>query len=166
MEREVCKYSLCELTDFAKKFEAGQVANHLHGWENLTSDTEILRTVAGDIINFENSPPERASARNCNVSSDTRELMDQEIQSMIDKKIIVPSHHESGEFLSPIFPVAKPDGSIRIILNLKELQRLAHRMRVAHRMQVWHKSGINCSILPHRQIRCMQICLPTTQAPY
>ena len=32
-------------------------------------------------------------------------------------------NHENGEFLSPIFPVAKPDGSIRIILNLKELNR-------------------------------------------
>ena len=42
---------------------------------------------------------------------------------MENKKIVVESIHETGEFLSPIFPVGKPDGSLRIILNLKELNQ-------------------------------------------
>ena len=121
--KEVCTYSLSVLNNLVKNFEAGQVSQHFHEWEKLTSDPEILRIVAGDIITFESDPPVQYSVKNCNVSSETRALMDQEIQSMLKKKIIVPSYHEDGEFLSPIFPVPKPDGSIRIILNLKKLNQ-------------------------------------------
>ena len=108
------------LEDLMKNFQAGQVSQHLHTWEALTNDPEILQTVAGDLISFVNEPPERSMARKCNVSEDTRKLMDLEIQSMLDKQIIAECAHEPGEFLSPIFPVPKSDGGTRIILNLKE----------------------------------------------
>ena len=57
------------------------------------------------------------------MSTETKVSMDEEILSMKSKKIIVGCSHEPGEFLSPIFPVEKPDGSLRIILNLKELKQ-------------------------------------------
>ena len=40
---------------------------------------------------------------------------------MLQKEVIVPSIPEKSEFVSPIFTVPKPDGGIRLILNLKEL---------------------------------------------
>ena len=47
--------------------------------------------------------------------------MDKEIKNMLTTGIVVKCDPEEGQFLSPIFPVPKPDGSIRIILNLKRL---------------------------------------------
>ena len=106
-----------------EKFKAGQVAEYLHKWQTMTSDPEILQMVTGDLISFVSDPPERNITRKCNVSKDTRELMDVEIQKMLEKDIIVECSHEPGEFISPIFPVLKSDGGMRIILNLKELNQ-------------------------------------------
>ena len=114
---------LFNLDENVKKFEAGQVANYLGEWKKYTSDPEILQIVNGDIINFVESAPENAVAHSRNVSDETRVAINKEIQNMLDKKIIVPCQHEEGEFLSPIFPVPKPDGSTRIILNLKRFNK-------------------------------------------
>lgn len=46
--------------------------------------------------------------------------VDQEIRKLSVMKVIVKSEHEEGEIISPIFLVQKPDGSYRMILNLKE----------------------------------------------
>ena len=118
-DEQVCKY-LLHLENLMKKFKAGQVSKYLHKWETMTSDPEILQMVTGDLISFVSDPPERNITRKCNVSKDTRELMDIEIQNMLEKDIIVECSHEPGEFISPIFPVLKSDGGMRIILNLKE----------------------------------------------
>ena len=39
---------------------------------------------------------------------------------MLQKEVLVPSTPEKSEFVSPIFTVPKPDGGIKLILNLKE----------------------------------------------
>ena len=43
-----------------------------------------------------------------------------EIQPLLKKGVIVPSKHEPGEFISPIFTVPKAGDKIRLILNLKQ----------------------------------------------
>ena len=48
-------------------------------------------------------------------------LVDKEIESLLDKGVIVSCGHEPGEFISPIFTVPKKDGNVRLILNLKYL---------------------------------------------
>lgn len=104
-----------------KNFRAGQIANCVNEWQKLTSDPEILRIVAGDTIKFNNpSLPVKHVAKVCNVSEDTKLAMDREIQNMVSTGIIVKSQSQCDEFVSPIFPVPKPDGTMRIILNLKE----------------------------------------------
>ncbi len=106
-----------------KQFRAGQVAlpKHVLEWEKLTSDPEIIQIVKGDIIRFEMPPPEKTTAKPCNVSPENKELIDLEIRDMFEKEIIIKTSHEDGEFVSPIFPRPKPDGRLRIILNLKQL---------------------------------------------
>ena len=42
---------------------------------------------------------------------------------MIEKGIIKETYHESNEFVSPIFIKHKQDGGIRLILNLKKLNK-------------------------------------------
>ena len=109
------------MLELMNHFTAGQVSDHLSAWEELTSDPEILQIVQGDTIVFSSDPPERQVVRKCAVSQDTEHLMDKEIANMFQAKIIALTSHEAGEFLSPIFPVPKPEGKLRIILNLKKL---------------------------------------------
>ena len=40
---------------------------------------------------------------------------------MLSKSIIIPSQHETEEYVSPIFITPKRDGTFRLILNLKKL---------------------------------------------
>lgn len=46
--------------------------------------------------------------------------MHSEIQKLLDMSVIEKSEHEYGEIISPIFFKEKPDGSLRLILNLKK----------------------------------------------
>ena len=104
-------------------FTAGMVSAHLSQWLLLTSDPEILRIVQGDVIRFISEPPERQVVRKCSVSAETANRMNEEISSMLKSNIIRETSHEPGEFLSPIFPVPKHEDKIRIILNLKKLNK-------------------------------------------
>ena len=54
-------------------------------------------------------------------SSAEREKITSVIQMFLSTNIIEEVHHCVGEFISAIFPVSKPNGDIRIILNLKPL---------------------------------------------
>ena len=46
--------------------------------------------------------------------------IENEMQKLLSKGAIVDSHHEEGEYISPIFSVPKNDGSTLLILNLKK----------------------------------------------
>jgi len=46
-------------------------------------------------------------------------IVAKEIETLINKGVVKPSSHEPGEFISPIFLRPKPDGTYRMILNLR-----------------------------------------------
>ncbi|CAB4019724.1 Hypothetical predicted protein [Paramuricea clavata] len=46
-----------------------------------------------------------------------------EIETLLTKGVLVLTEHEKGEYISPIFTTAKKDGSARMILNLKSLNK-------------------------------------------
>ena len=48
-------------------------------------------------------------------------IVDQEVQELLRKGAIVPCESESGEFISTIFIVPKPNGKFRPVINLKYL---------------------------------------------
>ena len=95
---------ILNLQELMDKFKAGKAAECLSEWKNLTSDVEILQIVTGDVIPFLSTPPKNRVVRLCNVSKDTKNKMEVEIQRMLRKSIIVRSSDEPDEFLSPIFP--------------------------------------------------------------
>lgn len=125
--QEVSYVNIDELVYKAKMFKAGNIAlsHHVYEWEKLTKDEEILQIVRGDIIEFiNNEQPVRHSSRKCNFAHEDHVLVREELADLLGKNIISQTRWEEIEYLSPIFPVHKPDDSgLRIILNLKDLNR-------------------------------------------
>lgn len=50
-------------------------------------------------------------------------MIHEEIQTILKKKVLIECRHEKREFVSPIFTVTKSNGDIRLILNLKKLNK-------------------------------------------
>ena len=105
----------------AKNFKGGQLCLHLNAWQRLTSDKNILDIIEGDKIEFINEHPIRHTAINPIFSERERKLIHKKINDLLQKGIIKETTHEEVEFVSPIFIKHKPDGDVRLILNLKDL---------------------------------------------
>ena len=126
---EVSEYAayIPALVDFFRSkvssFHAGQISSHLCIREDLTSDPEILETVAGQFIEFEQQPIQTSLPGQCIMSDKDVQIVDNEIKTLLTKGVIIPSQHEPCEFISPVFLRAKKDGSHRMILNLKSLNQ-------------------------------------------
>ena len=89
----------------------------------MTSDPEILDTVHGMHIKFNELPVQLESCLQTFIANKNHKLVDDEISSLIKKKVIVLSTHKPGEFVSPIFLRSKKDGSFRMVLSLKNLNK-------------------------------------------
>ena len=103
------------------EFEGGQISYYFSQWEALTSDKFILDTVLGATFIFSSTPPLQTYPPPIfsQISTKERLYVQQEITRLLCHKIVVPSEHEEGQFISPIFTTTNRDGSLRLILNLK-----------------------------------------------
>jgi len=111
-------------TNRVKNFTGGCLATHYKEWETLTSDVEILNTVKGLPLEFERSPPENSSfPKHQKFGHQESVLVQKELTKLIEKGAIRICHREAGEYISPIFLTPKSDGSFRLILNLKALNK-------------------------------------------
>ena len=92
-------------------------------WKRLTSDPFILDAISHCHSDFDTEPIQDASNVNpqCKFTDAQQTILDTEMAKFLNKRIIKPSEHESGEFISPIFTTPKKDGSHRVIFNLKAL---------------------------------------------
>ena len=59
----------------------------------------------------------------CHLNNEDRSHISAEIDSLWHMGVIEKATHESGEVISPVFAVSKPDGSYRKILNLKHFNQ-------------------------------------------
>jgi len=87
----------------ARNFKAGRLAAFLPTWGHITSDPEILHMVSGQHIEL-SSEPVHISQPNKGVFSDKeRSVITSEINTFLEKAVIVKAQHEAGELVSPIF---------------------------------------------------------------
>ena len=101
-------------------FKAGGLREYYNQWQTLTSDPEILQMILGQPIEFTRTPYQRVVPREKKILDlDEQHVTDTEIDKLLAKGVNIPSSHEQGEYVSPIFTRAKKDGSFRVILNLK-----------------------------------------------
>ena len=70
---------------------------------------------------FLDDPPVTHNAYIPQFSKEDESAIDLEMQKLLAKGVITKCEHETGEYISPIFIRQKPDGSCRLILNLKNL---------------------------------------------
>lgn len=114
-----------ELHADVTNFKGGKLADFTDAWGELTTDPEIMQTVSGVKIEFDTDinedPP--LTAVQPKLSDADCDIIDAEVQKLIDKRVLESSEHEEHEFISPVFTRPKKDGSFRMILNLKNLNK-------------------------------------------
>jgi hypothetical protein len=80
---------------------------------------EILTSVSGEITPFSTIHSREMCLFQPVWKGPKCKFIDNEILSLLNKGVIIPSQHEPGEFISPIFLRDKRGGSFRRILNFK-----------------------------------------------
>lgn len=106
----------------ANNFTAGRLQNFSSNWERFTSDPWVLDTIKGCTIEFEEGP-NFSSRKELHFNSNEADIVDKEVVQLCEKGVIIKSEHCQGECISPIFIRPKKDGSHRVILNLKNLNK-------------------------------------------
>ena len=102
---------------------AGRIKHHLEQWGKLTSDPHILNIVRGCKIEFDQPPYQWQPPSQPQFSLNEAETVDKEIAKLVLKGVLIKSSHEQGEYLSTVFLRPKKDGTHRLILNLKKLNK-------------------------------------------
>ena len=74
-------------------------------------------------IEFEEVPTQLRPPKVFSCSRNESDVIDTEIQKLVNKGVIAKTHHEDGEFISPIFTRPKKNGTHRVILNLEKLNK-------------------------------------------
>ena len=101
-------------------FKAGSISTCYSRWLDLTSDPEVLSTVKGQPIEFISTPFQERVPPQKIFSAKESTIIQSEINKLLQKEVIVTASNEPGQFISTIFLRPKPDGTHRMILNLKK----------------------------------------------
>ena len=107
------------LNVYIKEFKAGRIAQCFKAWTKITSDKFILNLVRNGIfIEFKDFCPQVEVPRQYNFNDVEHQAILDEIQTLLNKKVIKQVTHCKGEFISNVFVRPKKDGKFRMILNL------------------------------------------------
>ena len=122
-DRQEIKASLAKI-----KLAVSNFPRHsLGAWKELTSDKEILSTVIGMKIDFD-EPPQQHFLPTCQRPASEEAVIDLEVKKLLSKSVIEPTGHSQGEIISDVFVRAKKDGGHRMTLNLKNLNKYANKL--------------------------------------
>ena len=111
-----------KLREKSLKFRAGKVAYYSNIWPIITKDKEVLETVKSGLkIEFEDKPVQTNLNLEYKFSEENSIKINNQIQDMLKEEVISFSNKGKDDFYSPIFFRDKKDGSVRIILDLTQL---------------------------------------------
>ena len=103
------------------QFSAGCISKQISVSESITSDPEVLQTVKGIRLEFEDSPLHYPVGYE--IPARHKPILKVEVKQLLKKRAVVPCEHEQEEFIKPIFLRDKNDGSHHLILTLKGLNK-------------------------------------------
>ena len=105
-------------------FTAGNIHNHLSQWKSITPDPFIIDIVKSGLkLRFAEEPAQKFC---CNIpitKTEKQIVLARWNSKLLQKKVIYPCMREERDFMSSIFTREKRDGSYRMILNLKQLNK-------------------------------------------
>ena len=102
-------------------YRAGNISSALTKRQTLTSDRTIISIIKHGLTLRLDSPPPGNTPNQYKLNKTDTKLVDQEIQSLLHKGVIVPTVEEENDHFSPIFLRLNKDGSTRLLLNLKAM---------------------------------------------
>ena len=104
-------------------FEGGKLAKYIAAWSLTTIDPRILNIITGVIIEFDDTVCQLRAPNPINFSPSEQTAVDCELTKLLNKRVIEPATKCEGQFISNIFLRPKRDGTHRVILNLKQLNK-------------------------------------------
>ena len=116
---EASNHEKKELTLVCAPFCAGTLLHHIEFWRSLTSDSYILEAIQGYKLELNEIPSQASSFHNGGNSN----ILITETRKLIGLGVVKKVHPVSDQVVSPVFVVEKRDGSYRMILNLKSLNK-------------------------------------------
>lgn len=105
----------------------GNTANFTHNWRKITSDPWVISESQGIHIPLKYIPFQGVEPRPIRFSINECGLMSEAVMSLADKGVIELSEEEPYQFISNIFMVPKPNGKVRIILDLSKFNEAVEK---------------------------------------
>lgn len=105
---------------------AGRLKGFLNQWKEITCDAKILQTIRGYKIPFISKPVQFKKVKQKIFSNIELKNYTKALQNLLSLGAIKECKPIKGQFLSPYFLRKKPNGDIRFIFNLKELNKFTH----------------------------------------
>ena len=102
---------------------AGTVKYFLSAWKAITSDSMILDMVEHCHLEFIKTPYQQYPMPPIRFNSSEAAIIDGEIQQLLSKGVLEETEPSYGQYISTIFLRKKKNGSYRLILNLKGLNK-------------------------------------------
>lgn len=103
-------------------FRAGGTKYHLNGWRKITRDPVILDFTQGVRVDFEGWPAQRDVLMEFRHSEKSRKLISEEVKAQNGRGVLEEIRDSDGQFISNIFIRPKPNGKVRLILDLSDLK--------------------------------------------
>lgn len=123
MHENVRKTDYLKRINTPKNFQAGKVKHFIEKWRIITTDKAVLDALNGYQLRFHTLPPERNNCNNPNFSENEKTAISLEIDTFLSKGIVEETSPCKHQFVTHIFIRPKKDGTHRVILNMKSVNK-------------------------------------------
>lgn len=104
-----------------EQFVGGQLENFQDRWKEMGASEHILRMISGTRIPLTSRPPLTQDWRNTKFITVPSQAMSEQIQLLLQQKVLEIPSRVHYSFISRMFLVPKPSGGIRQIFDLRGL---------------------------------------------
>jgi len=104
-------------------FTGGKTKRNVHAWQEITRDQWVLNQIRGVYPELNFMPVQTNIPRGIRFSTQEHILIEKEVKELLRKEVIKPvndSERDQNQVYSNIFAREKNNGTLRIILNLKQ----------------------------------------------
>ena len=130
-------------------------------WTEITNDKEILSDVSGLSIECTETPVQHWLPSQKFDDHESFNRIKQEINKLVDKRVIEAVEYNPQHILSCIFVTPKRDGSYRLTLNLKKFSRLV----VNHHFKMHSLYTITKLLVPNCFMASIDLKMHAIQSP-